>query len=373
MPKRKHDDEDKVTKKIRRLEKKLKKCKRRRGRIISSSSEDSSQSHHNQNGMYLHFILLSDKRQTNNVRLSPLLPTPSSSNPAQQQPVPSTSQEEPAVLVEEDGLQPLEGLPEESRLDDDILEILGDDPTTTVEYGKNIRQELAARFNHIATNGMNKENRKELCEKYLIPENCKLIGAPALNAEVKAALNETTLKRDKLIESRQKRIAAAISCLGEALSHALESKNKDNAQIKRLMDAARLICDSQHNDSISRRNLAVYSLKKEMKEPLLNTKIDTSLFGEHLTDSLKVAKAVTKSSSELKSQFKPPPSKNWKAPVAGRRPPDRRAPPAAPITSAQSALRPPPPPQPTAEPRNTRAPSSRRPPQPPPRSARRQY
>lgn len=60
MPKRKHDDEDKVTKKIRRLEKKLKKCKRRRGRIISSSSEDSTQSHHNQNGMYLHFILLSD-------------------------------------------------------------------------------------------------------------------------------------------------------------------------------------------------------------------------------------------------------------------------------------------------------------------------
>ncbi|KAL0839252.1 hypothetical protein ABMA28_016014 [Loxostege sticticalis] len=176
MPKRKHDDEDKVTKKIRRLEKK----------IISSSSEDSSQSHHNQN-----------ERQTNNVTLSPLLPTPSSSNPAQQQPVPSTSQEEPAVLVEEDGLQPLEGLPKKSRLDDDILEILGDDPTTTVEYGKNKRQELAARFNHIATNGMNKENRKELCEKYLIPENCKLIGAPALNAEVKAALNETTVKRDK--------------------------------------------------------------------------------------------------------------------------------------------------------------------------------
>ncbi|KAL0851116.1 hypothetical protein ABMA28_006985, partial [Loxostege sticticalis] len=53
-------------------------------------------------------ILISVERQTNNVTLSPLLPTPSSSNSAQQQPVPSTSQEEPAVLVEEDGLQPLE-------------------------------------------------------------------------------------------------------------------------------------------------------------------------------------------------------------------------------------------------------------------------
>lgn len=265
----------------------------------------------------------------------------------------------------------LDGVPEETGLDNEILEILGDDPTAIVEYGKGIRPELAARFNHIATNGLNKDNRKELCDKYLIPENCTLIGAPILNAEIKVALNENTTKRDKLIEARQKRIAAAISCIGEAISHALEATEKDNAQIKRLMDTARLICDAQYNDSMSRRNLAVYSLKKEMKEPLLNTKIDMSLFGENLADSLKTAKAVTKSGSELKTQSKPQ-TKNWKTPVAGRRQPAtaRRYTPAAPTTPAQPA----PLPAPSATgPRAARTYLSRKPQQPPQKFARRRY
>lgn len=299
---------------------------------------------------------------------TPTPPTPPPPPPPS--PAPSTSQEGQSKQPEDDSVSPLDSVPEESGLDNDILEILGDDPTATVEYGKDIRPELAARFNHIATNGLDKDNRKELCDKYLIPRNCSLIGAPALNAEIKVALNENTVKRDKLIESRQKRIAAAISSIGEAISHALEATEKDNAQIKRLMDTARLICDAQYNDSVSRRNLAVYSLKKEMKEPLLDTKIDKSLFGENLTDSLKTAKAVTKSGTELKTQFKPQ-TKNWKPPVAGRRQPatPRRYTPAAPTTPAQPAR----PPPPTAEPRAARNYSWRKPPPPPPRSARRRY
>lgn len=281
-----------------------------------------------------------------------------------------SSSEETQAEVEDLAAQPLEDLVEDSGVDNEVLDILGDDPTVIIEYGKDIRPELAARFNHIATNGMNKDYRKELCDRYLIPGNCTLIGAPVLNAEVKVALNETTLKRDKLIEARQKRVAVAISCIGEAISHSLEAKEKDNAQIKRLMDTARLICDAQHHDSVSRRNLAVSSLNKEMKEPLLSTKIDQSLFGEKLTDSLKAAKAITKSGSELKTQSKPQ-AKNWRIPLAGRRPParGRRGGPAAPMTSAQ----PPAPPSPPAEPRNTRGYASRKPAPPPPKFARRRY
>lgn len=305
-----------------------------------------------------------------------LLPEPGPST-LQEEPVPSTSHEELVPSTSQEAEQIPDGQktsPIEDSLDKDILEILGEDPTVAEIYGKNIRPELAARFNHIATNGLNKDIRKELCEKYLLPENCKLIGAPILNDEVKAASNETVLKRDKLIEYRQKRLAAAISCLGEALSYALEAKDKDNAQIKRLMDTARLLCDAQYSDSVSRRTLAVSSLKKEMKDPLLNTKIDKSLFGENLTDSLKSAKAVSKSGSDLKNQYKPAPTKNWKIPVAGRRPPatpqGRRNTPATPTTPAQPTA---PWPRTSSEPRGARTQSSRRPPPPPPRSTRRRY
>ncbi|XP_052749147.1 uncharacterized protein LOC128200270 [Galleria mellonella] len=104
---------------------------------------------------------------------------------------------------------------QEKALDDTVLQILGNDPTATVEYGKEVHKELANRFEHIATTGLTKEIRKELCEKYLVPSNCVHIGAPKLNAEIKAALNETLVKRNKA--------AKAVSKSGTELK--VDSKN----------------------------------------------------------------------------------------------------------------------------------------------------
>lgn len=66
------------------------------------------------------------------------------------------------------------------------------------------------------------------------------------------------------------------------------------------MDSGRIMCDIQYNESISRRNFTLYLLNKDMKEQLTSTKIDTLLFGDDLPESLRTAKAVTKSSSDLK-------------------------------------------------------------------------
>ncbi|KAG6458995.1 hypothetical protein O3G_MSEX011152 [Manduca sexta] len=98
------------------------------------------------------------------------------------------------------------------------------------------------------------------------------------------------------------------------------------------MDAIRILCDLQHSDSNTRRNFILFALKKEMKEHLTKTIIDGFLFGEQLCETLKSAKAVTKSGAELKPDSenrnvqgrpcKPGPSRplNRKAPPA-RRPP----------------------------------------------------
>ncbi|KAI5633816.1 hypothetical protein NE865_13452 [Phthorimaea operculella] len=195
-------------------------------------------------------------------------------------------------------------VPVEASLDDAVLQILGEDPTTTVEYGKEIHKELASRFEHVATTGLTKELRKELCEKYLVPSNCTRIGAPQLNAEIKAALNEALVKRDKAIEARQKQIAAAISCVMQIAADQLSSKDTDHDTLKKAMDAGRLLSDIQYAESTTRRNFATFSLKKEMKDHLFNTKIDKYLFGESLPEALKTAKAVTKTSSDLKVEAK---------------------------------------------------------------------
>lgn len=297
-------------------------------------------------------------------------------------PVPRTDEGNAGACANEDHVAAVDGqclddsTNDSVALDGEVLDILGEDPTSTTTYGKDIRSEVATRFEHIATNGLNKETRSDLCNKHLIPANATLIGAPALNPEIKAALTEPVVKRDKLIESRQKRLACAITCLGEAVTRLLDTKERDNTLLKLIMDAGRLVCDAQNNESVSRRNLAVYSLKKEMQGPLLSTKIDKSLFGEQLSESLKTAKAVHKSGTELKVQANnksTPPAKNWKGQAANRRPPmtPRNRGHAAPMAPAQTGAPPPPPPPPTQ--RSTRGYSSRPPPPPQYRQARRRY
>ncbi|KAI5633927.1 hypothetical protein NE865_13356 [Phthorimaea operculella] len=253
-------------------------------------------------------------------------------------PLPSTSTQMPLDEhpLEVDVVEPAE--PVIPELDSEILNILGDDPSVVKEYAKDIQADLAVRFQHLLTNGLSKEIRKELQDKYLPPGNCALIDAPTLNPEIKAAVSEAIIKRDKAIEIKQKELGCAISCIGEALTVLISKEDKDASVIKLLMDAARLLCDCQNADSTTRRNFVLYNVKKEMKDQLQKTKIDKLLFGPDLADTLKTAKMISKSVADLKptsavatkqaGKNKPTPSTstqqnrnnlNWKAPPPSRR------------------------------------------------------
>lgn len=94
-------------------------------------------------------------------------------------------------------------------MDSDILEILGKDVSSMTEYGPNIHDELSTRLQRIATSGLDK---------------------------------------DKGIAQRQKQLALTISCLSEAISSQLLSKNKDSGLLKKLMDATKILCDAQYSD-----------------------------------------------------------------------------------------------------------------------------
>jgi hypothetical protein len=91
---------------------------------------------------------------------------------------------------------------DEVTLDDDILQILGEDPSSAVQYAPEIRKEIASRMQYTAVEGLSKEARKELIQKYRLPSNCLQIGAPAINPEIKAALNENIIKRDQGIQTK---------------------------------------------------------------------------------------------------------------------------------------------------------------------------
>lgn len=187
------------------------------------------------------------------------------------------------------------------ELPDEILEILGVDPTENSNLGKEIQKDLAARLEHFACNGLSRELRKELRERYLIPSNCTLIDAPATNLEIKAALSEPLNKKLTSIEAKQKQTGNIITCLGEVITHMLSQKEKDSTLLKMCMDATRMACDLQYSNSLTRRTIILASLKKEMKDQLISTKIDKFLFGKDLVDTIRAAKAITKQGAELKA------------------------------------------------------------------------
>ncbi|XP_061727168.1 uncharacterized protein LOC133532477 isoform X2 [Cydia pomonella] len=213
-------------------------------------------------------------------------------------------------------------------LDEDLLKILGDDPSQVRVYGKEIRPDLAVRLQHIATNGLGKDTRKELLDRYLPPANSALIDAPTLNPEVKAGVHEHVFKRDKSIEIRQKQISSAISALSESLTLLLTEQPKNTKLIQLLMDSCKILCDSQHAESLVRRNFILHNLKKELKDELQTTKIDKLLFSHELAEKIKAAKAINKSGDDLKAtpstsglQAKknnnnkvPPKNLNWRGP-----------------------------------------------------------
>ncbi|KAL0832188.1 hypothetical protein ABMA28_001643 [Loxostege sticticalis] len=217
-------------------------------------------------------------------------------------------------------------------LDDETLAILGDDPSAQKSYGEDIHKDLAVRLEHIATTGLTKEIRKELQNKYLPPANSTLVDAPALNPEIKAAVSDAVAKRDKGIEIKQKQVANAISCIGQATTHLLSQDGKNPTLLKLLMDANRILCDCQYLDSVTRRNFILATLKKDMRDQLQTTKIDTMLFGKNFAETIKTAKAISKSGADLKSNPNikpatkktksfPPTNLNWKAPPPKGRPP----------------------------------------------------
>ncbi|KAL0811415.1 hypothetical protein ABMA28_009818 [Loxostege sticticalis] len=326
MPKRRNSEDcEYISRKIKKLERKLKRVRHR-------NRENNEESSRNSSGMYFtaylqYTIELIEPYESPQPPESPDICVITSD---MQTPENHTTDTQSKIQV------PEEPAVQNNALDSDALDILGADPSSQIQYAKNVHTELASRLEHIATSGLTKELRKELNERYLIPGNCIMIGAPLMNPEIKAAVTDTVMKRDKGIEARQKQLAAAISGLAIVLHNELENKDKDTTlskdTLKQLMDVSRILCDIQHSESVTRRNFAAFSIKKELKDHLYhNTKIDKTLFGENLAETLRSAKAVSKSGSDLKTKTQPKPKPstsysttsnlNWRSPAPARRQP----------------------------------------------------
>ncbi|CAH2223967.1 jg20373 [Pararge aegeria aegeria] len=330
-----------IVKKLRKLEKEVKRSRQeKRDSFTLSSTSSSSQSseslsNSSRSATSQGIIAIGEEATSIPMDHNDTIPL--------EQPTPVENNEQNVVSDNVSGDPIASSVHDEGAANAEILDILGADPSVAIEYGPDINKDVATRFTHVATVGLNKDVRKELLKKFLVPGNCTNIAAPQLNAEIKATVSEQVVKRDKAIEARQKQIAAGISSLGKIISDQLCATEKNNDLIRDLMEVSRILCDIQHSESEARRSFALYSVKRELKDQLSATKIDKFLFGSNLPETIKTAKAVSKSSSDLKPEIPKKPKAstsantsgknlNWKARAATRRqptgPPPRHHPPA---------------------------------------------
>ncbi|XP_039764503.1 uncharacterized protein LOC120636991 [Pararge aegeria] len=236
-----------IVKKLRKLEKEVKRSRQeKRDSFTLSSTSSSSQSseslsNSSRSATSQGIIAIGEEATSIPMDHNDTIPL--------EQPTPVENNEQNVVSDNVSGDPIASSVHDEGAANAEILDILGADPSVAIEYGPDINKDVATRFTHVATVGLNKDVRKELLKKFLVPGNCTNIAAPQLNAEIKATVSEQVVKRDKAIEARQKQIAAGISSLGKIISDQLCATEKNNDLIRDLMELGLKARNSQETKS----------------------------------------------------------------------------------------------------------------------------
>ncbi|KAJ8926660.1 hypothetical protein NQ314_020963 [Rhamnusium bicolor] len=189
------------------------------------------------------------------------------------------------------------------ELDRDTLIILGKSGEAADIIGEPIQKDIASQWGAVVVTGLNQEIRDNIIKKYPYPQNLTMVQPPKLNPEIKAAVTETSINRDRRLEKVQAQMGTSLSAL--------------------VNDAARLLADIYHEQSLSRQYVVSVNLDKNVRDLLHDASVDGWLFGDNLSERFKAAKAIEKTGQELKVQHKPSTSKfksktsskNFKAPA----------------------------------------------------------
>lgn len=193
----------------------------------------------------------------------------------------------------------------ESTLDDKILQLLGDAPKTDIELVKPIHKEIAARWQNILCKGLQKDIQEKLLKEYAIPNNCDRLLAPIINAEIKAALPETLIKRDMGMSMKQKQIGIAIAALSQAMEAIINQQMSAETLLKPISDACRILCDTHFNNTKTRRGFVLSTINNNLKEAVTENERSKYLSGDDIAEKLKSAKSIQKSGEVLKQTPKP--------------------------------------------------------------------
>ncbi|XP_074115714.1 uncharacterized protein LOC141538235 [Cotesia typhae] len=170
----------------------------------------------------------------------------------------------PAEQINKDQQRQLSNAPKvtddienKDQLDDEVIEVLGDDPQAEDPQVGTLHKELATRWSSYISEGLKKETKADLLKKYPRANNCQL-EAQTLNPEIAATMQDAALKRDKYASEIQKVIGSALLALGQGISLMLDEKEEgiDKIQLLQyLSDAGKLMTEAHHREAKKSKQL----------------------------------------------------------------------------------------------------------------------
>ncbi|KAJ8737409.1 hypothetical protein PYW08_000004 [Mythimna loreyi] len=186
----------------------------------------------------------------------------------------------------------------------EVLQALGDLMPEKPKFGPALNDDLARIWNTILKNGLQKEHKQKL-EKN-VPENCSLLQAPLLNPEIVATVSDTIINRDKKIETEQNQLGLGLTILGDTLSMLINNDNIDRLKlISQLSDAGRVLTDLHSMQTKTRKNLIFPVLDKKFLEIVKDVDRDEYLYGNNLTEKIKVLKTHQRTGHSIKKPATP--------------------------------------------------------------------
>ncbi|VEN46832.1 unnamed protein product [Callosobruchus maculatus] len=181
-----------------------------------------------------------------------------------------------------------------------LKEILGEDPMNSAKAGPAVNNDTASHWTSILKNGLNKDLRRELIEKYPIIENCLALCPPKLNEEISVGLQDFTIRQDNFFCHIQEQIRASVGAAVTPIEHFIAQGDTSKELLQRMVDLTKLITDLHHTISVHRKFVLSNSLTPAIKKVSENCAIDTHLFGENFSQSVKNSQELHKLGMQLK-------------------------------------------------------------------------
>lgn len=183
----------------------------------------------------------------------------------------------------------------------DIYEnILGISPNAVKSQGPPLLDDIALRYANYISDGLEKELKASLMEKWKIPENCLFLTPPKANPEILALMNTSELRKDNFLVAIQELLSKGISALGGYLSKAVK-EDPNNTDLEMLVNSGQILCEVQRTLTSHRRFRLNYLLSSQIQQMAQKTKADEYLYGADFGEKWKALKAAESIGKELRA------------------------------------------------------------------------